>query len=77
MKKSPFLIILCIFSAITLLSSCSLLDKNQEIDSNQKVQETATGEIVKEVEKPKTQKEIGQELVQQKINNLKKKLALR
>ncbi len=77
MKKSPFLIILCIFSAITLLSSCSLLDKNQEIDSNQKVQETATGEIVKEVEKPKTQKEIGQEVVQQKINNLKKKLALR
>ena len=77
MKKSPFLVILYIFSAITLLSSCSLLDKNQEIDSDQEIQEISTGTIVKEVEKPKTQKEIGQEVVQQKINNLKKKLALR
>ena len=76
MKKSPFLIILCIFSLL-FLSSCWVFEKtnNQEIETNP--EQTSTGKIAPVKEKPKTQKEIGQEIVQQKINNLKKKLALR
>ena len=76
MKKSPFLIILCIFSLL-FLSSCWVLEKTNDQEPETNPEQTSSGEIVQEIEKPKTQKEIGQEIVQQKINNLKKKLALR
>ncbi len=73
MKKQPSFQISFIFMMIFFISSCSISQKSE----TPKIIKPEPIVEVEAIEKPKTEKEINQEIVQNKINNLKKKLALR
>ena len=70
MHKSSYFTIVILFISVFILSWCVEKQTNTSVDVIEKEQPI-------EIEKPKTEKEINQEIVQNKINNLKKKLALK